>query len=438
MVAMRKLLRRCHAGRGRDEGGFVLITTFMIIAVFVTLTISLMSYAMVDLQTGQREQAWLQGFYLAEGAVDQGLAWLRSQPAPPGGTSASTPLGGYTAPDANGGSSLFTLRPDNQNMNAFLKRYTLSGQGVVGPLAGPTAVVNTSLIVQTASFARYAYFTNNERSPSGQSVWFVTGDHITGPMHTNDQFHIAGSPIYDGPVTSVASTWIRYNAQTNPLFNQGFTGGVPTVQYPNSFPPALTTAASNGGVSLTGDTTVALASNGTMTVTNLAKGWVNQVMPVPTNGAFYVSNGNLAVSGTLKGQLTLASTGDIQVTNSVKYSDDPRINPNSTDILGLLAGGNVTIMQSAPTDVEVDASIMALNTSFIVQNYSAISLRGNLTVYGGIIQANRGPVGTFGSTGVRNHGYAKDYHWDPRFAATVSPPYFPTTGDYVIVAWQNQ
>ncbi len=98
-MSMRKPSKPSQKRPGRGERGFVLITVFMVIAVFVILSLSLMSYAMVDLQTGQREQAWLQGFYLAEGAVDQGLAWMRAQPAPPGGPSASN-AGPWKSPAA--------------------------------------------------------------------------------------------------------------------------------------------------------------------------------------------------------------------------------------------------------------------------------------------------------------------------------------------------
>ena len=435
---MNKMVVHITKNKRAGQKGFILVSVYILLVVFVILGVALMSNAFAELHAAQRAQASTQAFYLAESALDQGLNWLRSQPSPPPGITSSNPLGSYQSLGSNDGSYLFTLNPFSSNLNSFTKRYTLSGEGEIGSQTNPLAVARTSLIVETASFARYAYFTNNETSPSGQTVWFVTGDHITGPTHTNGQFHISGQPIFDGSVTSASSTWVRYNSSANPLFNQGFTGGVPTIQYPNTFPPELISAANGaGGLSLTGNTTVTLVSNGTLRVTNGAKGWINKVVPVPASGVLYVNGGNITLSGTLKGQMTIAGTGDIQIPNSVRYSNDPRINPNSTDILGLLAGNNVRVMSSAPSNVEIDASIMALNTSFTVQNYSSIALRGNLTVYGGIIQAKRGPVGTFGSNGLRNHGYGKDYHWDPRFS-NMSPPYFPTTGDYVIRAWEEE
>jgi len=80
---------------------------------------------------------------------------------------------------------------------------------------------------------------------------------------------------------------------------------------------------------------------------------------------------------------------------------------------------------------------MALNTSFMVDNWSGVGPKGTLTVYGGIIQHNRGPVGTFnGSTGQKISGYSKDYSYDSRLL-NAPPPFLPTTGDYVTLSWED-
>jgi hypothetical protein len=50
---------------------------------------------------------------------------------------------------------------------------------------------------------------------------------------------------------------------------------------------------------------------------------------------------------------------------------------------------------------------MALEASFMLENYSQVAAKGTLTVYGGIIQDQRGPVGTFnGQTGQKISGYS--------------------------------
>jgi len=141
-------------------------------------------------------------------------------------------------------------------------------------------------------------------------------------------------------------------------------------------------------------------------------------------------SGKLDISGTLNGQLTIAAEGDIHVvgdvlynTNPVDYDGDGLVNvgnnngindpahgnapaddtdddndgipddeddpvPLGTDKLGLVAEGNV-IVDDDGTYEQVDrticATIMALDTSFTVEDYSG-HVEGTLTIIGGLIQ----------------------------------------------------
>ena len=172
-----------------------------------------------------------------------------------------------------------------------------------------------------------------------------------------------------------------------------------------------------------------------MNVTNSAKGWNNQNMSLPANGALFVNNGNLNISGTLSGRLTAGASGDINLTNNIVYNNNPRTNPASTDTLGLISEGDVMIDNGAPTNLEIDASIMALNTSFMLEDWWTGGARGILSVFGGIIQKQRGPVGTFSGT-TKVSGYSKNYNYDVRLLGS-PPPFVPTTGDYLTLSWEN-
>lgn len=421
----------------KNQRGMVLL---FVLASLLTISVAgatFFSMGLHEQQFSGRGQSVTQAFLLAESGVDEGLQWLRAQPGPPSGTSPVVLFGGYQT--LGTGSYLTTVDPDDNNPSSYIKRYTIQGIGVEGILNAPTALRQTNLVVQVESFARYAYFTDRDTSPSGQTVWFITGDHIEGPTHTNGQFNMYGKPIFDGVVSSVASSWRPFNASTQPTFNQGFEGGIPAKPFPTSFPTPLSNAAASGGKIFQGDTAVTLLSDGTMKVTNAAAGYTNTILPLPGNGVLLVKNGNLNLQGTLKGQLTAATTtGDVNITNSIRYSDDPHVNPASQDVLGIVAGRNVVIPTTAPSSFEVDGSIMALSTSFTVQGYWVGPAKGTLTVYGGISQKRRGPVGTFNSsTGTKVSGYTKDYHYDQRLLSMV-PPYFPVTGDYVSLVWQEQ
>ncbi len=75
-----------------------------------------------------------------------------------------------------------------------------SGQyGVVGSIIsvardsfGNRAV--RRLEVNQESFSKFAYFTNFETDTTGSTVVFASGDQIRGPVHSNDQIRIGGSP----------------------------------------------------------------------------------------------------------------------------------------------------------------------------------------------------------------------------------------------------
>ncbi len=89
--------------------------------------------------------------------------------------------------------------------------------------------------------------------------------------------------------------------------------------------------------------------------------------------------------------------------------DDPA---SITDSIGLVSEGNIKIATNAPQNIEIDAILMALGTSFYYEGWKSIQ-KGTLTTYGSFIQKQRGPVGTFNSYG-KVSGYTKDYHFDTR------------------------
>ncbi|HTR76685.1 MAG TPA: hypothetical protein VMH39_01185, partial [Gemmatimonadaceae bacterium] len=170
-----------------------------------------------------------------------------------------------------------------------------------------------------------------------------------------------------------------------------------------------------------------------------------------TKGVIY-AGGTVAVSGVVGGQVTLYSPNTIVIIDDLRYAVDPALG-TCTDVLGLISGANTIVADNAlntpdtvkttnpkvvrslddTKDLYIHGVIMALGTSFQVQNYAAgptstnncgavVNGRGCLYLTGGLIQNNRGAVGTSSGT-----GYAKEYTYD-RCAATNPPPYFPTTG----------
>jgi hypothetical protein len=162
--------------------------------------------------------------------------------------------------------------------------------------------------------------------------------------------------------------------------------------------------------------------------------------------------GKVAVSGVVRGRVTLAATGNIVVADDVTYSSDPAAG-SCNDILGIFSGGDIVVADNSlnspvdrdpdPDDVrwrtfddtrdEVVHAVLLTLGSFTAESFSLGATaaepcgnddtgRGCLYVGGGIIQATRGAVGRTNGT-----GYLKRYSYDA-CAAREPPPYFPTTG----------
>jgi hypothetical protein len=168
-------------------------------------------------------------------------------------------------------------------------------------------------------------------------------------------------------------------------------------------------------------------------------------------------DGYVAVSGVVRGNLTVATPYSISIPDDITLQDNA--SGDCQDYLGLFAGLNVivrdnmlnspqslgtapdTILHPAATrDEFIQAAVLALG-SFMVENYTTGVVqgeacdtfpagRGCLFLTGGIIQGTRAPVGTLnaGQTAGMT-GYIKRYAFNP-CGLTNPPPYFPTTGRF--------
>lgn len=170
-------------------------------------------------------------------------------------------------------------------------------------------------------------------------------------------------------------------------------------------------------------------------------------------GVIYVE-GKVAVSGVVRGRVTVAATGDIILADDLVYATNPGAG-TCADVVGLFAGGDILVADNAlnapvvPTsganwftyddtkDEFIHAVLLTLGI-FTVDNYAAGATtaeacesklwgRGCLYLTGGIIQRTRGAVGTIGGTG--GTGNLKRYSYDA-CAYSDPPPYFPTTGHF--------
>jgi hypothetical protein len=356
----------------------------------------------------------------------------------------------------------------------------------------PENRVTLEIQARKRQFVQNIYVSGVETLPNGSTkVWWITGDEVEGPVHTNEQYHFNGFPEFHSKVTYAGAAPEHYNAATAPIFA---VPGDPEKVAKLLFPAAntqLKVQAQLNGYYWNGRASIYLTDD-TMTVRRwggelATPAWVYQTnVPLPPNGVIYVdgddsagaakfhrNTANVFISGRLDGRLTVAAAKDIYITgrdptnssfasasttNGLLYKDDDF--DQSDDMLGLVAGGYVRILHKnwpayptgsnpaassyytsnsnvAPQNITIHGAIFALNWAFEFEDYGDNSARGTITSVGSISQKYRGAVGTFsGST--RLSGYLKNYSHDPRMAYD-TPPHFlePVNSGWEIVSWRQ-
>ena len=342
-------------------------------------------------------------------------------------------------------------------INAFKKTLRLTS---VGHYEGYSDTVQVTL--QPSSFSKFAYYSESE----GGIIYWVTGDTVWGPMHTQDKLHITGSPVFNGKVTTKGG--MEEKGFSDPQFNAGYQSGV-DMPMPGDGTANLQQMADNGGADITGHDTVYLAFAGDSIKYKYSYGDNYTSVLGSTfapNGAIFASGAILRVQGTVKGQYSIGASqetktvtttttsrrgrtktktktytigGDIYLDGDVVYNTDPVSNPNSTDLLGIVAQNNVLITDNAANNnnINIQAAIYAETGGFGAENYAKRVVSGTIDLNGGITQHTRLAVGTFKTSGKNNiivSGFQKDYRYDNRLMVA-TPPGFPSTGMFEIVSW---
>ncbi len=189
------------------------------------------------------------------------------------------------------------------------------------------------------------------------------------------------------------------------------------------------------------------------------------------NGVIYDTGNIASLSGVLAdnvqsgGQITtrnawtvctdIANNKNVTITGDLKYktSDDPNSSEFSAQnltaaCLGLVANNIIVDTgsgTSANQSIHIDGTLFASGSFYdndwqlghkgTTSNYQSGDTIPAITTSGGIIQAKRGPVGSFSGSSIVT-GYSKNYSYDPRMADN-PPPYFPTTGQFDVITWQS-
>jgi hypothetical protein len=305
-------------------------------------------------------------------------------------------------------------------------------------------------------------YVNNDSSCGGSGTPTATSKTDGVPLESipSDDSQLASVAeqngcLYEGP-TSIVLTGTTMQI-TSPDTPTGKPSGAPSG------------SPSNDSLNQAGDTSVcmpstsggsvALPNNEVVFVENCLSSDASCTAPTAYNpmsgdgetGASGPTYGDAIVQGTLTGPLTIGAQNNDIIDGNLCYSSATTCSslPASpaTDVLGLIAYNYVEINHplsggnnaktcgssgapAAPgcdqTNWTVNAVVLALNHSFLVNNYSSGAPLGTITLNGTVSQNWRGPVGQ-NSGGSIIHGYTKNYQYDSRLRY-FSPPYYLSPG----------
>lgn len=325
-----------------------------------------------------------------------------------------------------------TIRVTLTTVNTFQQIKELVS---VGSYSGVSSTIK--VVLKPSSFSKYAYFSHSESA----NIWWTTGDTVWGPLHTNGQLRVANRPVFMGKVTLDGSL-VKYSNSARPQFLGGFQTGV-HISIPSNGVSNLKSATSPNGYKFTNQNTVYLEFRGDSLRYrfNTTSAWTNVLASTfAPNGVIFAENADIRIKGRVKGRFTIGadgtSRGNVYLDDDVFYNQDPRTNPSSTDMLGIVAKNDIIITNNAANnnDIIVQASIYSESGSFQAENYQSRPVSGAIRLLGGIIQNARGPVGQFNNNDVIINGFSKRYRYDDRFMVA-SPPFFPGTNSFEIVSW---
>ncbi|HXM17835.1 MAG TPA: hypothetical protein VN934_03390 [Candidatus Tumulicola sp.] len=339
-----------------------------------------------------------------------------------------------------GGKPDFLVDPNGLQLPGADKNFILASEAWAG---------NSSSLTQSSGYVapssgKGLYVNQSLANSAGPSSAIASGLYIYGDVNMTSQ---AQSPNVD-PGNNQTFTFTPVAGDPNSIpgsytVNLNFSSNQTTVNY--YAPPG------RPGVS---------SPTSTLTYTGLPNGQqVNASAGHQANGAIFVDGSvNLGQNGTtdyMHGQFTLGTpdppvNGEtISLLGNLKYRDDPRIDPASTDMLGVWAN-DVLIKDKVDQNVEFDGNLLTGSNGECTTTSGSspcgdgtwynpdIASSGNLgdwTIYGSLVENIPGfqgdPIG-----GANQKGYADQYRYDAR-AAVVPPPFFPDTNLYFVIAWQD-
>jgi Tfp pilus assembly protein PilX len=499
-------MRMTRSQQLRDEGGFTLVVALMTLTVSSLLIAAAFVAAKGDIGNTQHDLDAKRAYSAARAGLSNFLVQLnrntelwetcpsKGSTQVPGG--ASNLRYSYATVPANGAAACSTSNPVATLVDFTTGSFRMKFTGTSGTPAVTRTIVaafrrdspldflwysvyetlDPNTYADPASKQDCAEFLRDGRPSDCGVISWITNDELNGPMYTQDQYSICGSPEFGRPggsdeiltaapgPPSAPGMIPTSGCNNNAILNGPLREDAPFITAPpdNS---SLRVYAQQDGIVYSG--TVDIALNGaTMTITGPNVSGGSDTLNIADYPIVYVDNGsctasyspyfsqsanvynksstcgNVYVSGNYSSSLTIAAQNDIIIEGSVTT------NLSGTAVMGMVANNFIRVMHGVTTrsgttqgqcgsaanvpaqtltSARIDAAVLALNHSFIVDNFDCgapiggTPPSGGLVVNGVLAQLFRGTVGTT-SGGSSVTGYLKNYTYDDRLKVQ-QPPY---------------
>jgi hypothetical protein len=349
----------------------------------------------------------------------------------------------------------------------------------VGSFMGVDREVRIKLM--KSSFAKYAWFIASV-STGSKNRPFITGDTLWGGFHSNQFLMIDGDPQFFGKVSTEKG--INQSPGSNPYFAEGVTTGV-TVAFDKNYNFVDQYNAAQEGLALGGsnyfvsenvwltfyvDGKVDYRTGPSNARDDLTK-YSSPTTPVPLSemaptGVVFVTRGNLVLSGTLNGQITVIAdqssgaggAGNVYLVDDIVYSTEPMVrnefgifvpNNSCTDLMGIEASNNIIISSSVESggwqkniidgDIRIHAGIFCASGGFQLDGLgTTVNFpTGSIYLTGSMTAGKEEQVAQVDGSFNVIAGYNRFVVLDERFLVT-PPLLFPYSTNDEIMSWYEQ
>ena len=487
----------------KNEKGMALPTVIILMAVLIVLSASAYFVTMSQLKMNQQYAGSVDALHYAEAGINQYLWHLNKTDSEAIATGVEHPFG----------TGFFMLHTEGDINNGYL---TVRSTGYHKD--NPAQTRTLEVMLSKKNFTQYVWLTDSEGD-----AYSATINTWNGPFHTNGDLRILGKPTFNGPV-SYSGKIVEGSGGATPNYNMGGPKEIDKIVFPNSN-SELKARAETGGHYYNGMTAIYLKGDTYDVRTYNSKyGWMYNgktyselgisfgsdaanakptgvaSLTLPENGVIYVDGastaqwkrgtGDLYISGTVNGRLTIAAANNIYVTGydptdwrvpSYRKNGNPKYLPRgaltegikytietkNTSIFGLISNNNIEILDKywpghsakndgkdvlqrwsasgdakesdvGPLNLYLHGAYMALRGT-IKYNYGLGIMKEDVFMFGSMIQKTRGAFASVNSSsGDKLNGYGREFEYDPKLYYQ-TPPFFiePVEAGWEVNTWRE-